>query len=152
MRAPLVPLFLLLLALGAGCHPAYVLQMPPDLLLQSNLRFNRRGVGTSVQSWRGTTVLPACSEVHITDISRGEIRFTSYGNEYRYILHRSTDLPVGDHFERYFGQTCPLEQLSEIDQQGMEVGQPLIGMSREGMLRAVAHPPEHRTQFGKLKE
>lgn len=139
---------LVLLILVGACRPAYVLEDPDQVfVLQTNLRPNARGQMTSVLDWRGTEVLPLCTRVRIDDVDRGEIRFTAVdsGESYRYILHRSTRLPVAQHVERYFGQRCPVEVVDEVDAQGIQNGDVYGGMSREGVLLALGYPPEHRT-------
>ena len=144
-------LFLLLavasLSLAASCGGTeYVIEGNSQLVLLTNLRVDARGNATSIQSWRGTRVLPVCTPVNITLVRSGEVRFQVGGQNHRYILHRSTSLPVEEHVNRYFGGACAnIAQMSPADQAGIQQGRPMPGMSREGVILAVGYPPEHRT-------
>ncbi|MEM9067251.1 MAG: hypothetical protein AAGE52_02055, partial [Myxococcota bacterium] len=137
---------LLLVVLGCG-GGSYVVETPDNLVLQTNLRADARGIMSSVQRWSATRVVPVCTPVRILRVSRREIRFEDQaGNRYRYILHRSTRLPVEEHINRYFGQGCPnTQQMSAVDQQGIQTGQALPGMTKTGVVLALGYPPEHRT-------
>lgn len=139
-------LVLALLSLAA-CGGHYVVDSQQLLYTQINLRANARGQMTSVQAWRGTDIVPICTPVRIDAVGDREIRFTGTqnGQEYRYILHRSTRLPVDDHVQRMFGNTCPSETLEQQDAMGIQEGIPMPGMTRAGVVMAVGYPPEHRT-------
>ncbi|MEM9070105.1 MAG: hypothetical protein AAGE52_16480 [Myxococcota bacterium] len=140
----LVPLILLLSACGAS----YVVDTEQELFLLTNLRPNARGDMTSVLGWRGTSVLPACTKVQLTDVGSREVRFrdANTGQRYRYLLHRSARTNVEEHINRYFGSACPnLSAYAPVDQQGIQQGVVLPGMSREAVVIALGYPPEHRT-------
>lgn len=131
----------------AACGGHYVVDSQEQLYTQINLRANARGQMTSVQEWRGTEVVPICTPVQIDAVGAREIRFTGTqsGQRFRYILHRSTRLPVDDHVQRMFGSTCPAATLDQQDAMGIQDGVPLPGMTRAGVVMAVGYPPEHRT-------
>ncbi len=146
-------LIFLLACAGALLLPScggtvYSIQGSGQLGLLTNMRVDARGNASSIQSWRGTRVLPICTPVTITLVRDREIRFQVTGTRqaYRYVLHRSTALPVEEHVNRYFGGTCAtVAQMSATDQAGIQQGRPMPGMSREGVILAAGYPPEHRT-------
>ncbi len=132
----------------AGCGGGYVVDGTQELYLLTNLRPNARGVMTSVLQWRGATVLPVCTPVQIAGVSGRQIAFRdrTTGQRYRYLLHRSTRTPIQEHVTRYFGAQCPnIAAYSPIDQQGIQSGQILPGMTKEGVIIAAGYPPEHQT-------
>jgi hypothetical protein len=89
-------------------------------------------------------LIPVCTRVDIVSLSpRNEMRFrvTETGKEYAYAYHPG----VGEQFEaniaRYFGIECPEPQiagLSEVDRRGIERGVAEEGMTRMGVIYAIA--------------
>ena len=135
-------------ASSCGGGTEYVIQGNAQLVLLTNLRVDARGNATSLQAWRGTSVLPICTPVTVTLVRDREIRFqvTGTNRTNRYVLHRSTALPIEDHVNRYFGGACAnVAAMSPADQSGIQQGRPMPGMTREGVILAVGYPPEHRT-------
>lgn len=135
-------------ASSCGGGTEYVIQGNAQLVLLTNLRVDARGNATSLQTWRGTGVLPICTPVTITLVREREIRFqvTGTNRTNRYVLHRSTALPIEEHVNRYFGGACAnVAAMSPADQSGIQQGRPVPGMTREGVILAVGYPPEHRT-------
>ena len=66
---------------------------------------------------------------------------------YTLIKHGSSpDFPR--YLNKYFGTHCDNENvntLSAIDQEGIDSGKALIGMSKDGVALAIGYPPEHKT-------
>jgi hypothetical protein len=135
----------LLLLVPTGCGSSAPLPNGGNLLTLTNLR-NRGNQLTSINEWRGRTIIPACTPVLVTMARGREIRFSAGGTQYRYVIHRTSRLPVETHLAHYFGTDCPkLDQMSAVDQMGVQTGIPTIGMSRAGVVIAAGYPPEHRT-------
>ena len=144
----LVAAFLVTLALAGCARTEYVIEGSQELVTLANLRPNARGVISSINGWRGTTILPVCTPVRIERISEREVRFVATGTNrrYRYILHRSSGLPIEEHVNRYFGGSCPnVQSLPQADQQGIQTGRPMPGMTRQGVIIAAGYPPDHVT-------
>jgi hypothetical protein len=134
--------------LGSCSRVAYVIEGNQDLVLLTNLRADARGTISSLNQWRGTSVVPACTPVRITLVRPREIRFVATGTNrrYRYIMHRASRIPIEEHVNRYFGGQCTnTGQLAQADQAGLQQGRPMPGMTRTGVLLAVGYPPTHRT-------
>ena len=134
-----------LLTILAGCGSSAPLPNGGNLLTLTNLRARGNQL-TSINEWRGRTIIPACTPVQVTSVRGRQILFTMAGTRYRYVIHRTSRLPVQVHFERYFGVACPkLDQMSAVDQQGVRLGLPAVGMTRAGVVTALGYPPDHRT-------
>ncbi len=134
---------------GSGAH--YVVEGGGGpVYLLTNLHPDRRNLVYSVNYTAApqSHVLPLCTPVRIDRVAPREVRFTdlSTNRRYRYLLHRSTRLPVEQHVQRYFGGACPdTSALSPEDQAGIQQGQIYQGMTKQGVILAVGFPPEHRT-------
>lgn len=141
-------LFGIVFTLGSCARVEYVIEGDPDLVLLTNLRADRRGVISSLNRWRGNSVVPACTPVRISRVTSREIRFvaTQTGQQYRYIPYRGERLPIEAHVSRYFGGQCTdTSGLAQADQAGIQQGRPMPGMTRVGVLMAAGYPPTHRT-------
>lgn len=93
-------------------------------------------------------LIPVCSQVEYLELGRKSFRFrvVSTNREYTYINHKAAVEPFHDHLGRFFGPSCPrdeLDSLSELDQQGVREGRAIVGMSRRGVILAMGHPPRH---------
>jgi hypothetical protein len=67
---------------------------------------------------------------------------------YYFRYHRAAAEPFEQNLARYFGSRCPdqqLKQMSALDQYGIRMGKPFIGMTKQGILMAMGPPPKHRT-------
>ncbi len=129
----------------SGCRRSVPLQNGGNLLTLTNLRAHGNQL-TSINEWRGRVIIPACTPVRVRRARGRQIIFDAAGTRYRYIIHRSSRLPVQTHLQHYFGMQCPkLDQMSPIDRQGVQTGLPAIGMSRAGVIAALGYPPDHET-------
>lgn len=93
-------------------------------------------------------LIPVCSEVEYLGLGRKYFKFRvlSTNREYAYVNHKAAAEPFADHLKRFFGPSCPAEEigsLSEIDRQGIREGRAIRGMSRRGVILAMGHPPRH---------
>jgi hypothetical protein len=93
-------------------------------------------------------LIPVCSEVEFLELEGDSLRFrvVSTGREYEYINHDAAAEPFPDHLRRFFGPSCPREEielLSEVDRQGIREGRAIQGMSRRGVILAMGLPPRH---------
>lgn len=99
-------------------------------------------------NYQQTGLIPACSEVEYLGLAPGIFRFrvASTGREYTYRYHEAAGEPFIDHLKRFFGPSCPreeIEALSELDRRGLREGRPIVGMTRRGVLLAMGPPPRH---------
>jgi hypothetical protein len=112
----------------------------------TNLRIRGRRL-TSVNEWRGHTILPVCTPVQIRGVNRGRIVFIANGQTYQFVYHRRASSVTADiEAQRIFGAACPVvASMLPADQMGIQAGRPLVGMSRQGVLIAAGYPPDSRT-------
>jgi len=95
-------------------------------------------------------LIPVCSEVTIIKSGKKKLTFEYMGQEFEIGYEGYTE-KAGVPFQKavetlYFGKTCDktrLKSLSRIDQEGIRMGQPKVGMSRDGVLIAMGRPPIH---------
>ena len=100
-----------------------------------------------------TKLMPICSEFVITDIETKVIELTHKGIEYDYLWDkytRNADQSLTENFALFFGKSCDeakakVSTFSALDQKGIKRGQPIVGMSKEGILVAMGRPPIHAT-------
>lgn len=93
-------------------------------------------------------LIPVCSEVEFLGLGAKSFKFrvVSTNRDYEYVNHKAAAEPFPDHVARFFGPTCPKEEivaLSEIDRRGIREGRAIEGMSRRGVILAMGHPPRH---------
>ncbi len=117
------------------------------LQLQYNLHpdeANRRLYNTNYQL---PTLLPRCTPVTIVKLNKKAVTFRlDSGREYTWIFDKHVRADRATHFSQFFVPQCDdLSGLSEVDQQGIAMGQALPGMSKVGVLYAMGLPPDHRT-------
>jgi hypothetical protein len=130
---------------STGCRRSVPLENGGNLLTLTNLRARGNQL-TSINEWRGHVIIPACTPVLVRRARGREIIFDAAGTRYRYIIHRSSRLPVQTHLQHYFGTQCPkLDQMTPVDAQGVQTGMPAIGMSKAGVIAALGYPPDHET-------
>jgi hypothetical protein len=113
--------------------------------LQHNLRANGTNI-VSLNEWNSPTILPMCMPVQLVQASGRRIVFTANGQQYRYTIHRSSRIDLMTHLNRTFASPCPdVRSMTGLDQQGIQAGQPRIGMSRQAIVFALGYPPDHKT-------
>ncbi len=93
-------------------------------------------------------LIPRCAEVEPLRLRRSSFRFrvVSRDKEYEYRYHDAATEPFAAHLIRFFGQECnpeDIERLSELDQEGIRRGIASPGMTKQGIIYALGHPPRH---------
>ena len=95
-------------------------------------------------------LIPVCSSVTVTKVGRKKLAFEHNGQEFEIAYEGFTE-GAGVSFQKavqttYLGSACDkakMQSLSKVDQEGIRSGQPRVGMTREGVLFAMGHPPFH---------
>lgn len=95
-------------------------------------------------------LIPVCTPVTISDVEDRSFKLTvrSTGRDYSFFQHKATPESLNQIANLYFGPDCDraaIDRLSAIDRKGIEQGEALPGMSRQGVIYAVGYPPSHRT-------
>jgi hypothetical protein len=93
-------------------------------------------------------LIPVCSRVEVLELKGDLLRFRvlKTGRTYDYINHKAAAEPFEDHLRRFFGLSCPaeeIERLSDIDRKGIKKGQAFPGMTKRGVVLALGLPPRH---------
>jgi hypothetical protein len=94
------------------------------------------------------SLLPRCTEIKVKKFSRKKFIFEvpTRGKTYTYIYHKAAAEDLKDHLKLYFGTSCDeakVKRMSKKDQEGIKIGRPILGMTREGVLLAMGRPPKH---------
>ena len=94
--------------------------------------------------------LPRCSKVQILKASAKAIVFkdVASGMEYQYLYHKASGPSIAAAAERAFSHTCDNSQYNKMsakDREGIKKGEPLVGMTKAGVLLATGYPPISRT-------
>lgn len=97
-------------------------------------------------------LIPYCTPVKFVDTGSSRVAFVlkDGGTTYYYDYHDAAAEPFPDHLQRFFGLSCDsvrakLASLSAKDREGVEKGQALVGMSKDGIVIALGYPPRHVT-------
>ena len=104
----------------------------------------------SAENFQGAGLLPRCSRVEFTRWSGTEMRFrvVSTGREYTYEDHPNAVVLFDEHLGRYFSDSCDamlVEDLSELDRQGVKQGRAMPGMTKKATLLAIGFPTFSKT-------
>ena len=157
MRQSLLPALLFsVLLLTTACsggqkqitqNPAYSYLTPgAKVYLQYNLHHDpsRRIYNTNYQL---PMVMPRCTPVTIVNMKKKGVTFQlESGVNYVWAFEKYVKADRGEHFGQFFAQQCDdVTGLSEIDQQGIAMGRPLEGMTKQGVVYAMGLPPDHKT-------
>jgi len=92
-------------------------------------------------------LIPRCTEVTIKDASAKKMIFEADGTTYHYFFHKASG-SFDDNIKKYFGPACKksdLRGLNSIDKKGLKEGKVLKGMTKDGVILAIGHPPAHVT-------
>jgi hypothetical protein len=155
MRTPARLFSALGLALGLACaspvivdHSGTRLTAGSPAVTLVNLHANKKTL--SSVNRQGDELIPVCTEVKILALGRKRMTFRISGvpGQYSFNYHGAAAEPFGQNLARYFGSRCPgdqITQMSAVDQYGIEVGRPYIGMTKQGIVIAMGYPPMHRT-------
>ena len=165
MRRTLASLGLVLAACTAAPRPIDSLLGKPGVVTLTNLHPDPERAWLSSGNYQRIGLIPVCSRVTLLELSSGHpdvgyhqrntlpsperLRFReeATGRVFEYFNRSDTGEPFQEHLARYFGDECPsaLQSLSEIDRRGVTAGKPLVGMSKQGVLFAMGHPPLEAT-------
>ncbi len=95
-------------------------------------------------------LIPVCTPVTLSDADDRSFKVSvrETGREYTFFQHKATPESLNYIANLYFGPSCDratIDRLSAIDRKGIEQGEALPGMTRQGVIYAVGYPPSHRT-------
>ena len=94
-------------------------------------------------------LIPVCSEITIKKVKKKKMVFEWKGMEYTMAWDKHTKragLSLMDVANTFFGESCDkakIDRMSEVDRKGIRLGEPAVGMTREGILIAMGPPPKH---------
>ena len=117
----------------------------------TNLRPDMQNLRLYSTNYLQPGLIKVCTKVRVDKVKKKKMIFTvvDSGTEYQYLFHRkSTPEGFNENIKKYFGPECPqaqLDQLSEVDKEGVKRGRTLEGMTQAGVILAVGYPPEHIT-------
>lgn len=94
-------------------------------------------------------LIPVCSDLTITKVGRKKLSFEYQGQPFE-LGYEGFTKDAGVSFQSaaqtLLGPACNrqgLESLSAVDRDGVRVGVPKVGMTRQGILFAMGRPPVH---------
>ncbi|MEC9406728.1 MAG: hypothetical protein VX549_05580 [Pseudomonadota bacterium] len=143
------------LILLAGCASVELKEgerdmVGPTLYTKTNLHPDEAARRLYAVNYQQAGLIPVCTAVTVKDVDGDAMVFTvnETNREYTYIYHKAAAEPFPDHIKRFFGFSCPEDEignLSAIDQKGIRSGKALKGMSKRGVIIAIGLPPRHVT-------
>jgi len=140
------------LVVASGCRRHARSEGPWMMVTQTNLHPNPETPRLYSVNYLEGGLIPVCTPVRIDVVTEREARFTDLNTnvEYRYVFHERSmaGMPIQKHMDLYFGTTCPsaaIDSLPAIDRQGIQQGQALPGMTKQGVIVAIGYPPPHET-------
>lgn len=153
MRARFLLLALLLSLVGCasgGTRIEHPLVGRPDVVTLVNLRPDENRQWLSTVNYQREGFVPVCTPVRIDSVGSKGVQLTvlTTGRSYTMEVHKTLVMPIEAHLDRTFGPVCPKEALAAlgpVDQEGIRDGKVRTGMTREGVIRALGHPPDHAT-------
>lgn len=97
----------------------------------------------------GHVVIPAGSEILVTDKSRKSFTFT-FDNGNKKGIYEFHQPRMGMSLDEYLDKISSVEPtslsgLSELDRKGISEGKAIVGMTRYGVMVALGYPATHRT-------
>jgi len=144
-----IKLFIAFLTIFAFNHSSYAFESGDKLVTLSNLHpdMNKRVLYT--MNYQLPSMIPMCSEVTVVSKNKKKFVFAWKDIEYTMLFDKHTkkagvdfDTALGD----FFGSKCDkakVASMSKVDQRGIRSGQPMVGMTRQGILYAMGRPPRH---------
>ncbi len=149
-------LFILIISVGCGGSSPKINPTSQEntLFLQNNIhaQAGSRDTKASYANWTdpgaGHIIIPVNTPVEIGGYRRG---FTIKNlNDGRFIYFEYNSKNMGMSAEQYISlitssKKVNLNELSEINQKGINSGKALVGMSKEGVKTALGYPAAHRT-------
>ena len=90
-------------------------------------------------------LIPICSEVTLLMMFTDKMYFrvNETGKEYWYLDYDATKEPLSTNLSHYFGESCPkseLDGLSAVEKEGVRLGIPKKGMSKQALVLAIGYP------------
>ena len=154
MRASaFAPVVLLLVACAAAPppHAFDALVGGAEVVTLTNLHPDEARARLFAVNYQQDGLIPVCSRVTLTERTSERLTFRveATGKVYEYYHHeKAAAEPFPDHLARTFGSACPraaLDALSATDKRGVQLGKALPGMTKQGVVFALGHPPRHVT-------
>ena len=145
MRRILTLAFVLVLA---SCSRGYTYQIEGSSQVVTLTNLHAQGNVITSVNYQYPDMIPLCTPVNIESVDSRQAIFTviATGQRYTYQFTRHLREPVDVHISKYFGGSCPdYSSLPQQDQAGIQAGQVMQGMSKQGVLLAIGYPPDHRT-------
>jgi hypothetical protein len=99
----------------------------------------------------GGGMIPVCSDVKITKVKKKYIQFTWQDALYtlKYDGHtKKAGITLQNFADDWFAEKCDkskMATLSKLDKQGIASGEPIVGMTKQGIIYAMGRPPYHAT-------
>jgi hypothetical protein len=128
-----------------------LINAPSDAKLYTKYNLHHRGGGIPAVNYQWGTITPLGTEVDIyvnwpgriklTDLQTGELMTLKYDSKYSHgtIKEFLKNLITTENFEK---------QTKDVPQKTLDyilTGTPIIGMSKEDVIKACGYPPKHRT-------
>jgi hypothetical protein len=95
------------------------------------------------------SLIPVCADVTVTEVHGKSLYFLYQEQEFE-LKYDSFSKDAGVSFQKaaqtYLGPACDkakMQTLGKLDQEGIRIGRPKVGMTREGVLFAMGRPPFH---------
>lgn len=113
-----------------------------------NLHPDEERAKLSAVNYQQPGLIPMCSEVKLLELSTKRLKFRviESNKDYYYFNHKAAAEPFERHLLHFFGRNCDLSEvhsLSEVDQEGIRLGEASPGMSKQGIIYALGYPPKH---------
>jgi len=149
MKQRLIQAALAIVAIWGISSASHGFESGDKLVTLSNLHpdMNKRVLYT--MNYQLPSMIPMCSEVVVVEKNKKKFVFAWNDIEYTLLFDKHTkkagvefDTAIGD----YFGRKCDkakVSSMSKVDQKGIRIGQPQVGMTRQGILYAMGRPPRH---------
>lgn len=141
----------LLLILGAGCggRQGRLATIQAQLYTLTNLHPDARRSRMFSMNYLQDGLIPVCTPVVFNEVDDDHVYFTvtETGARFEY-LYRDSGEPFDVNINKYFGPSCDraaIATMSAVDQQGIQEGAILPGMTKRGVTLAVGFPPPVRT-------
>lgn len=138
---------------------AWPLMDQPDVVTLVNLHPDPQRLKLSSVNYQQAGFVPVCTPVQLVSLKKKEMKFriAESGAEYTYEFHKTMQGTPQAHLEKVFGvaKSCPkarIAKMSKVDQEGIQQGQVLPGMTKDALVIALGYPPEHATPTLQLEQ
>src|SRR5262245_26191390 len=118
-----------------------------DLLVLTNLHPDTANRQLYSLNYQQSGLIPICTKIHVIELDESHMRFAAGDIEYEYAF-RDEYMTEGqwEHLGRYFGEPCDDgKSLGELDHAGIAAGRASVGMTKDGVIKAIGYPPPHAT-------